>query len=340
LATWHDTLFRFTFAQVRHARALLRCLLPRRLAAAIDWRTLRPWPASGTGPDLRLRHGDLLFTARLRGSQVRVFFLIEHKSGPDPGLLRQLHRYVVHIASECAAGGATAPIVVPVVLHHGHRQLRVAPFATAPAPFAAFAPRLRVVIDDLARLGERELRARPLSALGRLTLLCLRWVSQLRDREVLAAIGRWGDLLRAAARARGGALSLEAIAAYILHQTDLSPARIAAAFARVIHQPGNQVMSTADRLFARGKAEGKAQGKAEGRVEGRVEGRAEGRAEGKVEGKVEGKSEIVRRLLTARFGPLPAKLAARLRAATDRDLDRWALRLLDAESLAEIFSGE
>jgi len=247
LATWHDTLFRFTFAQVRHARALLRCVLPRRLAAAIDWRTLRPWPASGTGPDLRLRHGDLLFTARLRRSQVRVFFLIEHKSGADPGLLRQLHRYVVHIASESAAGGATAPIVVPVVVHHGHRPLRIAPFAVVPAAradvaatLAAYAPRLRIVLDDLAQLGERQLRERPLPAFARLTLLCLRSVPQMRDREVLAAIGHWGDLLRAAARARGGALSLEALAAYILHQTDLSPARIAAAFARVLHQPGNR----------------------------------------------------------------------------------------------------
>jgi hypothetical protein len=318
VATWHDTLFRFTFAQVRHARALLRCLLPRRLVAVIDWRTLRPWPASGTGPDLRLRHGDLLFTARLRGAQMRVFFLVEHKSGPDPGLLRQLHRYVVHIASERAAAGAEAPIIVPVVVHHGPRPLRLPPFSSASegragAAFAPFAPRLRILLDDLARHGERDLRSRPLPAMARLALLCLRSVPRLRDREVLAAIGRWADLLRAAARARGGALSLEAIASYILHQTDLSPARIAAAFARAIHQPaGNQVMSTADRLFARGM----------------------------VEGKAEGKSELVLRLLAARFGTLPARLVARVRAASTRDLDRWALRLLDAKSLAEVFTAE
>jgi predicted transposase YdaD len=331
VATWHDTLFRFTFGQVRHARPWLRSLLPPELAAAIDWRSLRPWPASRAGADLRLHHGDLLFVARLRGSQVRVFFLIEHKSGPDPALARQLHRYVVHIASDLPAGGDTAPFVIPVVVHHGRRPLRIAPFAAArelrgavAASLDAFSPRLRILLDDLAQLGERELRARPLPALARLTLLCLRWVPHLRDREVLAAIGRWGGLLRAAVRARGGALSLEAVTAYILHQTDLSPARIAAAFASVLHQSGNQVMSTADRLFASGKAEGKVEGKAEGKAEGRAEG----------------KSEIVHRLLVARFGRLPSRLAARLRAATDRDLDRWALRLLDAESLAEVFATE
>jgi predicted transposase/invertase (TIGR01784 family) len=336
VATWHDTLFRFTFGQVRHARSWLRGLLPPKLAAAIDWRSLRPWPASRAGLDLRLHHGDLLFAARLRGSQVRVFFLIEHKSGPDPCLVRQLHRYVVHIASERSAGGDTAPFVIPVVVHHGRRPLRIAPFAAArevrgavAAALDAFAPRLRILLDDLTRTSERALRRRRMSALARLTLLCLRSLPRLRDSEALAAIERWGDILRAANRARGGPLALQAIAAYILHQTDLSPQQIAAAFARTVQErDGKHVMSTADRLIAQGRAEG------------RAEGRAKGRVEGKAKGKAEGKCELVLRLLTARFGSLPPTIVARVRAATARELDRLALRLLDAKSLAEIFAAE
>jgi hypothetical protein len=66
--------------------------------------------------------------------------------------------------------------------------------------------------------------------------------------------------------------------------------------------------------------------------------RAEGRAQGKVEGKAEGRAEVVLRLLTARFGPLPPDMAARVRSASSDALDHWALRILDARSLAEVFA--
>jgi hypothetical protein len=146
-----------------------------------------------------------------------------------------------------------------------------------------------------------------------LTLLCLRFLPRVSDREALAALERWGDLMRAVARSRGGQLALEAISSYVLHQTDLSPGLLSATFARTIQQPTEgSVMSTADRLIAKGKAEGA----------------------------VEGQARILLRQLDARFGPLPARLEARVRGANVRDLDRWALRILDAKSLADLFGPE
>ena len=73
-------------------------------------------------------------------------------------------------------------------------------------------------------------------------------------------------------------------------------------------------MTTADRLLARG------------RTEGRTEGRAEGRA------------DILLRQLTVRFGPVSDDIAARLRAATAEELDRWAIAVLDAKSIDEVFA--
>jgi hypothetical protein len=192
-----------------HARILLLFLLPPPLAHAIDWTSLREWPATTASPDLRLHHADLLFHAALdvaAGTDAQdsepVFFLLEHKSGPDPSL------------------------------------------------------------------------------------------------------------------------------SYFLHVTELPAGRLADWLARVVSLPDeNAVMSTADKL----RAEGLAQGRVEGRAEGK-EGRAEGRAEGRV--------ELLLRLLTARFGKLPEPLPARLRNARPEDLDGWALRVLDAKSLAEVFGPE
>jgi hypothetical protein len=47
-----------------------------------------------------------------------------------------------------------------------------------------------------------------------------------------------------------------------------------------------------------------------------------------------------RRLLTQRFGPLPDGVEQRLHAATVQDLERWADRVLDAQSLDEVFRAD
>jgi hypothetical protein len=45
----------------------------------------------------------------------------------------------------------------------------------------------------------------------------------------------------------------------------------------------------------------------------------------------------LQRLLTRRFGPLPTEVVARFAAATLEDMENWADRLLDAQSLDEVF---
>jgi flagellar biosynthesis/type III secretory pathway protein FliH len=74
-----------------------------------------------------------------------------------------------------------------------------------------------------------------------------------------------------------------------------------------------------------------------GKAEGRAEGEARGEAKGKIEGKAEGKAELLQRLLTRRFGPLPAGVRDRLVAASAEQLDDWAERFVDAARLADVF---
>ena len=77
----------------------------------------------------------------------------------------------------------------------------------------------------------------------------------------------------------------------------------------------------------RGIQQGIEQGIERGLTQGRLEGRAEGRA------------AILARLLTRRFGPLPATITQRLGHASAEQLDLWAERILDADSLDEVFVG-
>ena len=67
--------------------------------------------------------------------------------------------------------------------------------------------------------------------------------------------------------------------------------------------------------------------------------RAEGRVEGRAEGRLEGKQSALLGQLTNKFGDLPSVIQTRLATAAEVDLDRWLKRLLSADTLEAVFSG-
>ena len=74
------------------------------------------------------------------------------------------------------------------------------------------------------------------------------------------------------------------------------------------------------------------------RAEGHNDGRSEGLNEGLNKGLSEGQRQLVLRLLARRFGALPPDVEARVARAEMDELLDWAMRLLDARSLDEVFT--
>jgi hypothetical protein len=66
-------------------------------------------------------------------------------------------------------------------------------------------------------------------------------------------------------------------------------------------------------------------------------GLQQGRQEGRQEGIQQGETSLLRRLLVRRFGALPSWTEQRLEQASLEELERWADRVLDASTLAEVF---
>lgn len=65
--------------------------------------------------------------------------------------------------------------------------------------------------------------------------------------------------------------------------------------------------------------------------------RLEGRQEGRKEGRQEGAEGILRKLITLKYGELPGWTEQQLANATSEQLDDWALRLMTARTLEELF---
>jgi len=70
----------------------------------------------------------------------------------------------------------------------------------------------------------------------------------------------------------------------------------------------------------------------------RKEGEQKGRLEGRKEGRRQGTSSTLSTLIAHKFGPLPEWVQSRLEEATETELNRWTLRVLDAQRIEEIFA--
>jgi hypothetical protein len=63
----------------------------------------------------------------------------------------------------------------------------------------------------------------------------------------------------------------------------------------------------------------------------------EGVLKGKLEGKLEGEALALQRLLTKRFGAMPAAIAAQITAASQDQIETWFDLAIDAPTMDAVF---
>lgn len=332
----HDALFRHTFSDPHHAAALLQDILPADLSRALDWTTLALVPGTFVDAALRQRCTDLLFSALVAGHGVLLYVVLEHKSHDDRFTALQLLRYVVRIADRFLQEHPDAkflPPIVPIVVHHGPRawnaprtvldlvDLSVFPPAVQRV-LSPLQPNLHFLLDDLASVPEHQLRSRPTTPCGTLTLLALQFVRDAMEGDPVAFAERWLPLWRALWSDPSGRFGLTALFSYLAAHLEAPPERFVAAAARIHEDAENMGKTIAEQLVAKGKAEGLAMGKAEGRIEGRTEGRV----------------DLLLRLMRRRFRVIPPAIEQRVRTADADSLDLWGDRILSAATLDDLFA--
>jgi hypothetical protein len=329
MATPHDALFHRIFSRPDHARALLLRALPAVLAAAIDWSTLAPVAADFVDDALRGLRADLLFVALCAdGSGRRIYFLIEHKFGGAGRVAAQMQRYggLVFQRHRELHPGTLAPAVIPVLVHHGPRPWRPERHGSPPLVLEPYVEYAGIVVFDLARMTEAGLLQLPQPPFAHLGLLCLQGMPRRSAAQAEAALRRWAELL-VQVRAGDPGEDCSAISWYLLFVTGLTTERSARLFAELLGPEAEEIpMSTGARI------------EREARRKGLEEGRAEGREQGREEGRDQGRVEILLRLLTARFGSVTPKVEHRVRSGSASDLERWAVAVLTAGTVEQVFA--
>jgi len=340
----HDRLVRHTLAMPDNARGELRAALPAPIVERIDWDSLRV--ENGVFADQRGEsRTDLLFSVELDGRTAHIYVLFEHQSSAQPDMTLRMLAYIARIW-EWARGqrgpGEKLPVILPVVLSHDARgwtaERRLGDLLDwdedLRAVLEAYVPDYRIVVDDLVAAREVELLRRDATPLTRLVIWVLRASRVGADHDLIDDWAAQLDEAHASAPPQALAHVLD-----YLSGTDEGAAILEALWNARLSKGARQMLKGLQRQWKQeGLVEGRMEGLVEGRMEGLVEGRMEGLVEGRMEGLVEGRAELLLNLLERRFGPMAADTGARVRGASVEQLDRWAERLLDAETLDDVWA--
>jgi hypothetical protein len=336
----HDHFFRGVFCDPAHAAALLEAVLPPTVLARLDMATLRPKPGTFADRRLRGRRTDLLFDVSLDGQETLVFVLVEHQSTSDPLMAVRVHGYLARIweqwldeqsDDEESGPPRRVPAIVAVLVSHaiggwsGPTTLTDAMALSAEerVRLRPLLPELRLVHLDLTRRSDARLVRRNAPPFARLGLLLLK---HGRSADLLGRMQGWKALLWRVWRQKGPE-AFERITRYTLTVADIPLKELGDLVERAAEPEAREVvMTTAERL------------RREGREQGRSEGREQGRSEGRKEGRKEGRSDVLLRLLTARFGALDVRVVERVQSARDEQLDGWIDRVLVAGSIDEVLA--
>ncbi|MDC0741492.1 Rpn family recombination-promoting nuclease/putative transposase [Polyangium mundeleinium] len=324
----HDALFKWAFSQREHAVGLLRAALPRELADVIDWGTLRLEQGSFVDRALRHRHGDLVFSARIRGKTVYFHALVEQQRDVDPLMVFRMGVYMFRLWEQLVRDEPALkelPPIIPIVVHHSEAgwtaatafQDLVPMDATVRPRLSPFVPQFELRLIDLGGGRAGDLVERALTALGQVVLWCLSVAGD--DARFEREIERIGQALDEVLLAKDGLAALGVLLRYL-----------AATHQRIGAEKVGEILESATGSEVRDVIITWLD-----KVEER--GRVEGRMEGRVEGRMEGQARLLRKLLTARFGALPASARTKIADADEATLSRWGVRLLTAETLDEVF---
>lgn len=118
--TPHDAVFRQMLTQKEVARDFLQIHLPEAFFNICNMETLTLESGSFIEDDLRTSYSDILYSLQTTHGPGYVYALIEHQSKPDKFMAFRLMRYAVAaMQHHLNAGHKTLPLVVPVLFYHG-----------------------------------------------------------------------------------------------------------------------------------------------------------------------------------------------------------------------------
>jgi len=310
----HDRLFKKIMSDEANVRQFIKEFLPKELSSQIDLKEMKLIPTEKV-KGYNKYYMDTAVECNIADTKGQLYFVFEHKSYPDPGVLLQILSYMTAIWDEQRKKNNPLTPVISVVIYHGSSSWNVTThfqgqFRNLSEVVKPYTPEFDYVLVDLTQMPNDEIEQKAQNAPFLAASLLLMKLVALQDLEEIAGITVIINL------SEEEKLILFLYLFYTLDVDQDTMQRI------VKELGGEEIMpSLAERLIKQGEERG--------------EKRGEERGERK--GTIKGKQELLIKQLRRKFNITP-KEEKMIRSVIDEaKLDAAAEAVLDAKSKDDVF---
>ena len=313
--------YKHLFSCPEIVRDLLKSYVPGEWLKDVDFSTLIHVNSSYVSESGKQRHDDTVWRVNIGGQWLWVYIILEFQSGqPDQWMALRMLEYVSQLALQITREkkkqdlpeGGLIPPILPIVLYNGLQKWNAATdaancFIDPPRGLEAFKPRLRYLLLDIHRL-----KLSRTKEIQNFAEAVFRMESNHGKDDLFAVIKALAEMLNA---------------------PELKSLRrafnvwIKGVLKR--HERNTKIIETVDTIKDVFKEYDMAEANYEiwsETIENTIRNTI----------KKEAEANILVRLLTRRFGPLPKWAKTRVSKANSEQLEKWMDAVLDAPNLTEV----
>jgi predicted transposase/invertase (TIGR01784 family) len=258
----HDRFFKQIFSRPEIVRDFIRNYLPAEIVSHLALDTLEVVNSSYVHADLSEYFSDVAVRTQVTsGDPAELYFLFEHKSGPERYARVQVLQYMAsswyyHVRS----GPGPLPLIIPVVIYHGPWAWNFSLsfedlFQVPSAEFSVYIPKFDHVLHDISHLDEKDIKG---TIALRATQLLLKYIQvpELRERlpEILALLGKLSTKERVTEY-------LQVVLEYVFQATEHVDVQDVHNALKKIPQGENIMPTIAEKLREEGMQQGELQGR-------------------------------------------------------------------------------
>jgi predicted transposase/invertase (TIGR01784 family) len=157
----HDRLFKRVMSDEANVRQFIKEFLPIELSSQIDLKEMKLIPTEKI-KGYNKYYMDIAVECKISDTKGQLYFVFEHKSYPDPGVLLQILNYMTVTWDEQRKKNKPLTPVIPVVIYHGSSSWNVTThfqgqFDSLNESIKPYVPEFNYVLVDLTQIPNKEI---------------------------------------------------------------------------------------------------------------------------------------------------------------------------------------
>jgi predicted transposase/invertase (TIGR01784 family) len=301
----HDRLFKRVMSDEANVRQFIKEFLPKELSSQIDLKETKLVPTEKV-KGYNKYYMDIAVECKIADTKGQLYFVFEHKSYPDPGVLLQILSYMTALWDEQRKKNNPLTPVIPVVIYHGTTSWNVTThfqgqFNSLNESVKPYTPEFNYVLIDLTRIPTEEIEQRAKDTPFLAASLIVMKLVALHDIE---------GIIRIAVIISLSEEERIILILYLFYTLDVDQDTMQ----KIVKELGGEEImpSLAEKLIKQGEERGE------------------------IKGAIKGKQELLVKQLRRKFN-LTSKEEKTIRSVTDESkLDAAAEAILDAKSKDEV----